>query len=119
MDSEKANYIFTYFSHLLNENEKFAFKHYTSLIKLGEITSENENRLRIYKEKGWISSDENILDLLKDGYEAFEINVAKRILKDDYEKVFFNNCPKCEKLARTPKAKQCRHCGFSWHNSEA
>ena len=26
-----------------------------------------------------------------------------------------NNCPKCGKLARTPKAKQCRYCFYNWH----
>lgn len=32
------------------------------------------------------------------------------------EKVFLNNCPKCDKLARTPYAKQCRYCGYNWHH---
>lgn len=31
------------------------------------------------------------------------------------EKVFFNNCPKCGKLAITPQAKQCRFCSYNWH----
>jgi hypothetical protein len=25
-----------------------------------------------------------------------------------------NTCPQCGQLARTPLAKQCRHCGHDW-----
>lgn len=46
--------------------------------------------------------------------EEFKIAIANRILNDHYEEVI-NNCPKCGKLARTPKAKQCRYCQFDWH----
>jgi len=38
------------------------------------------------------------------------------IIKNTFnDKVFWNLCPKCKKLARTPKAKQCRYCKFDWH----
>ncbi|MEN4762321.1 MULTISPECIES: hypothetical protein [unclassified Chryseobacterium] len=49
-------------------------------------------------------------------YEEFEINIANRIIKESSQKIFFNNCPQCEKLARTPFAKQCKYCGHSWHS---
>jgi rRNA maturation endonuclease Nob1 len=45
--------------------------------------------------------------------EEFRINVAKRVLSDNPQ-FKFNNCPNCGKLARTPEAKQCSHCGHSW-----
>lgn len=41
--------------------------------------------------------------------------IAEIILRDYSDKVFLNNCPKCGKLARTPKAKQCRFCEYNWH----
>lgn len=41
--------------------------------------------------------------------------IAEIIFKDFGDHVLFNNCPKCKKLARTPKAKQCRYCGYNWH----
>jgi hypothetical protein len=49
--------------------------------------------------------------------EEFVLDVAKRIMAETPEKVFFNNCPRCNRLARTPKAKQCRYCGHSWRES--
>ena len=44
------------------------------------------------------------------------MTVAKRIMAEAPDKIFFNYCPKCDQLARTPYARQCRHCGHSWHD---
>ena len=93
-----------------------AIKHTNSTYKLEHSTSDNSNLTKIYREKGWLTSDQSVLDLLKDGYDNFELNVAKRILSQNSDKVYFNNCPKCNNLARTPYARQCRHCGYAWHD---
>ncbi|MFD2967753.1 hypothetical protein [Sphingobacterium bambusae] len=115
MDNERAKYIIGYFSNLLSSVERMAIKHTTSTYKINNSTSDNTSLTKVYRERGWLTSDQNVLDLLKDGYDNFELNVANRILNQDSDKVFFNNCPKCNKLARTPYARQCRHCGHSWH----
>lgn len=46
--------------------------------------------------------------------EKLNLAIAERLMKDHGNKIL-NTCPRCEKLARTPLAKQCRHCGFDWH----
>jgi hypothetical protein len=115
VDSETAKYIINYFSNLLTSAERMAIKHTTSTYKLEHSTSDNTKVTRIYREKGWLTADQNAIDLLKDGYDNFELNVANRIINQNPDKVFFNNCPKCNKLARTPYARQCRHCGHNWH----
>ncbi|WP_185151030.1 hypothetical protein [Chryseobacterium panacisoli] len=63
-----------------------------------------------------MSSDPEATNLLENGYEIFKQNIVKRIMSETPEKVFFNNCPKCNKLARTLYAKQCRYCEYSWHH---
>jgi len=117
LDKETANYIVTYFSHLLTEKEKLAVRHSSSIIKIesGDKTTNLVSLTKIYKERGWLTDDQTVLDLLKDGCDNFELKTAQRILKDYGDKVFLNNCPKCGKLARTPRAKFCRHCGHDWH----
>lgn len=67
-------------------------------------------------DRGWISERPAVKEFLKGGYEEFELSAAGRIMREVPEKVFMNNCPKCNKLARTPFARQCRHCGHSWHD---
>ena len=55
--------------------------------------------------------------LASEGLWMFVTRTAQRILADHSDKVAFNNCPQCGALARTPKARQCRFCGFDWHTT--
>lgn len=112
MDKETIRYIRNYFSHLITADELLALKHSIFLDK----SSDNERMRELMLEKGWISTDPEITGLLKDGYDEFELRIVKRILAETPDKVYFNNCPKCRQLARTPYAKQCRFCGYSWHH---
>lgn len=113
MDKETASYIRNYFGNLMTDDEKLALKHHMSISK----SSNNPEMRNMMMKNGWINSESRIINFLKDGYEEFELNVVKRIMAETPEKVFFNNCPRCSKLARTPKAKQCRYCGYSWRES--
>jgi len=113
MDKETAQYIVTYYSSLMPYNEKLAWKHYSSILKLED--NNNPKTLATYKRKGWITDEAEILQLVEKGYDNFEMETAQKILEKYSEKIIFNKCPKCDKLARTPLAKQCRYCGNSWH----
>ncbi|MGE8511452.1 MAG: hypothetical protein ACN6N7_02035 [Chryseobacterium culicis] len=115
MDRETIDYIIRYFGKLMTENEALALNNHMYYSK----SSENAYLRNLMMERGWIKSDPEITKLLENGYETFQQNVVMRILAETPEKVFFNNCPKCNKLARTPYAKQCRHCGYSWHDVTA
>jgi hypothetical protein len=112
MDKETAAYIKNYFSRLMTKDEQLALMHHLYTYKTGR----SHNLTNLIRSKGWISATPNVKEMLKDGYEEFELNVARRIIKESPEKVFLNNCPKCGRLARTPFARQCRLCGHSWHN---
>lgn len=114
MDKETARYIINYFGRFLTEHESKAILHTNSLDKLdGDVES---SRAKLYRERGWLSSDPEVMELLRDGYDAFELRTAKRMLADHEREVFLNHCPKCGLLARTPDAKQCR-CGNSWREN--
>ena len=76
LDNETAKYIIRYFSNLLTSAEKMAIKHTTSIYQLEPSTSGNLNLTKIFREKGWLTSEQSVLDLLKDGYENFELNMA-------------------------------------------
>jgi len=47
--------------------------------------------------------------------ENEEEKIARIIIEKHEDRIFWNRCPKCGKLARTPKAKQCRFCQHDWH----
>lgn len=112
MDKETANYIRNYFSNLMTDDEKLALQYqmYT------HNTSDIPKMRSMLTDKSRIRTEPEILELIKKGYEEFALNVAIRIMTETPEKVFLNYCPKCNKLARTPFARQCRQCGHNWHN---
>lgn len=112
MDKETIYYIITYFGNLMTHNEKLALRHQILTYK----TSNNPQLKKVLIDKGLFNNDSKVTGLLQNGPDEFELNVAQRILTETPEKVFFNNCLQCNKLARTPYAKQCRYCGYSWHN---
>ncbi len=41
--------------------------------------------------------------------------IAEIIMREYKDKIILNNCPNCEKLARSPYARQCRYCRYDWH----
>ena len=114
MDKETVRYIMKYFSNLLTEEEKRAWRHQTFTEKVMYSTNP-EKRTKRWKEKGLLTDDAAILALLAKGYDNFELKVAERVMRERRDEIFLNNCPKCDRLARTPKARLCRHCGYSWH----
>jgi hypothetical protein len=60
--------------------------------------------------------DAKVDALVKLGRPQLEVIIANRLLNEYNNEIkIINNCPKCGKLARTPRAKQCRYCGFDWH----
>ena len=119
MDPDKIDYIFKYFGGLMTKEEALAWRHYVSEFKINHsetMTDEKKEAGRSFSlKKGYMSEDPNILALLEGGIAEFRHKAATRILRENPKTVVFNNCPKCEKLTRTPKAKQCRFCGYDWH----
>jgi hypothetical protein len=112
MDKETSSYIRNYFSHLMTHYEKLALQYHMYMDK----TEDNAHMRKIMVNRGWITERSDIKEYLKNGYEEFELSVARRIMEEAPDKVFLNNCPKCNRLARTPYARQCRHCEYRWHD---
>lgn len=101
----------------MNVKEKATYKHLTGAMKatLGRSAGAAQETRSSVAFAGWLSDDPEARWLAKDGYDPFVEKTAERILAGDKERVFLNYCPRCHELARTPKAQQCRFCGFDWH----
>jgi hypothetical protein len=76
---------------------------------------QKKTRNRLMLKNGWLSDDQETLKLLQNGIDKFRESTALRIFKENPKVLEFNYCQKCEKLARTPFAKQCRFCQHNWH----
>jgi hypothetical protein len=98
--------------------ERAAYNHLAGTMKATLGRSDNaaqEEARRDTVFSRWLSDDPEVMMMARDGYEPFLERTAARILSQNKNDVFWNNCPRCRELARTPKAKQCRFCGFDWH----
>lgn len=110
---ELKDYIFSYCGKYFWQNEIKADRHLHTLAK-----SKNGVNVTMYK---FFMKDENVLDnkeireLVSGGFEAFKEKVVVRIWKEHKDELELNLCPRCNKIARTPWASQCRFCFFDWH----
>jgi len=114
VNEEHINYIFKYCSQFFTELEGKVLRNLQQGIQFKEDIDKSDPMTRARLKKGWISEDPNVFDLLKDGEHAFRKRTSKRILKEHKKEIKLNICPICNRLARTPKARQCRHCEYKW-----
>jgi len=124
MNIETAYYIIHHFPRLLTAMEHAAIRHYNTTSKIGaaekyhSVETYNE-KIKWHKEHNNLTDDPSILKLLENGIQALYIMAATRIKEEAPDKIYFNNCPECDQLARTPYARQCKYCGHSWHDTIA
>lgn len=115
MEPELADYIFNYCSKFINDTEFKAINHHFGLVKKMDRYGDNLPIQFLEAKKRFLTDDPEALELLKDGYPNFIMKTAERIYRDHKHELQFNLCPKCNKIARTPQAKQCRFCRHDWH----
>lgn len=118
---ETAHYIVRFHDYLMSDVERRAHYHLFLTMKstLGrsDLAAQREARNR-RSSPPYLSDDPDVLALAADGFEAFELRTAKRILQDCPGGVILNCCPKCGELANTPTARQCRFCRYDWHDGK-
>jgi hypothetical protein len=103
LNPQVAYYVVRFYAHLMTDTEWKAQSHLFATAKAMDCSDETAQR--------------EALSLANDRYHQFQLTTAARILRDSADKVFFNCCPLCGELARTPSAKQCRYCGHDWHGT--
>jgi hypothetical protein len=120
VDKDKASYVFRYYHHLLNTHERMASRHLTATLKAtrgrDDAAAQEEATHGPSHFRDMLSSDPEVLRLARDGFQAFVMNTAERIMKDHSKEIAFNCCPRCGRVAPTPKARQCRFCRHDWHD---
>ena len=109
---ELIRYAFNWCPQLLSPTEREAHKHLIVAKKINAAESAEQKELM---SKRWLSADSSVLRLLENGDSVFYETVMKRLEAEKQLEGMLNNCPRCAGLARTPEAKQCPHCYFSWH----
>ena len=109
---ELTHYVFRNYYMLMTVAEGLAYKTLMVERKAERASSED---LRHFLRHRFGSSEPEVVALLEGGARAFLIATRDRILRNHAKEVFLNRCPKCQALARTPKACLCPSCSHSWY----
>lgn len=115
MNLELAKYIINYFPNLMTKTERLGLMHLRNVSKLSNMEDDNSTWLNLFKKKGYLTTDKNALELIKDGYDVFCLNLGKRVINESSDRLYLNKCPKCNFLTETPQARQCKKCYHKWH----
>jgi hypothetical protein len=113
MDIAEEEYILKYYMHLLDIDDKLLYKKIKVEERRGVMS---DSMMDVFKKRFLKVTDEELATVDISQFSNFDKDVAEYILKKYPQEIYFNNCPKCKGLARTPSAKQCRFCGHDWHN---
>ena len=122
LKTDEVNYVFRYFSHLMTEHERLAYRHLVGTIKAtrgrSDVEAQEEAKGSVFYLREMLSDQPSVLALASDGFGTFVCRTGQRILNDQRDQITFNCCPQCGALARTPTARQCRACRHDWHKIE-
>jgi len=122
LKTDEVNYVFRYFSHLMTEHERLAYRHLVGTVKAtrgrSDAEAQEEAKGSVFYLREMLSDQPSVLALASDGFGTFVCRTGQRILNDQRDQITFNCCPQCGALARTPTARQCRACRHDWHKIE-
>jgi hypothetical protein len=116
-DVELTRYVWHYFMSLMTDFERRVGG---AIFGRGKAAASASPQMRRWLSQRWGHVGEpDIEEALADGAEAFRRRVRDRILSEHRSDVFVNRCPRCERVVRTPTARQCFWCGHDWHETNA
>lgn len=111
--TELEDYIFANFGRFFTEKENKARWHHFAMQKSRNGTI--KSFVNHFTERGFLSTDKDVLYLLERGFESYKQKVVERIWAEHKSELELNLRPACGKIARTSSAKQCRFCYHDWH----
>jgi hypothetical protein len=109
-----TEYVCSYCVPQMTDLERAGLKALHARVKAANSDSARVRDMIVRKWSG--QGDPAIIAALSAGEAAFRDAVRDRVLRDHPELI--NRCPKCNRVARTPRAKQCRWCFHDWHHEQ-
>ena len=113
MYRELEDYIYEYCKEYMTQDEFMAHK-----VLLYKTPNTSEAMIARMREQEWFNDEPHILAMLADGFPEFKRRVVERIWREHKDVLPLNLCPKCNLIARTPLARQCRFCKHDWHSGD-
>ena len=107
-------YIFKHFHHLMTPLERRAIEYTTPIVQV----SDHWKIKRLYdflEERDGHVPDDEVIAAFAVPYDRRKEMIIDRLISDCIDRIFVNRCPECNRIARTPAARQCMWCHHDWH----
>lgn len=114
-DDTLTQYVWNNYQHLFTRLEQLGVK--AILVEEKASNASNLKIAKLLRDKWGDENDPEVLASLSNGVDIFRQRVRDRVLNEHTDQVFINRCPNCERIVRTPRAKQCLWCSHSWHEA--
>lgn len=114
-DDALTRYVLGHYRNLLTETEDSALRSINLNFKrLNAESHFAQRKLGDFVER---MKSPLVEEMLASGPENCQRNIRDRLLRDHSDQIVLLTCPKCKRLARTPHARMCVHCGHAWHET--
>lgn len=110
------DYIWGWYSHLMTDHERLVLHTAGVAWKTENVSPKMAAFLRERLGETGESNPEVMRDL-ENGVDAFKKRVFKRLVSERMDAIVINRCTRCNRIVRTPKARQCLWCGHDWHET--
>jgi hypothetical protein len=115
-DDQQAvdTYVVKFWERHLGESER---RWYSSGLRLAKAQAQLDTPWGQQVVAEWQSStDQELRAALADGFEVLEERLWQKVLAGFRTGALrVNRCPHCQRVVRTPRARQCLWCGSDWH----
>jgi hypothetical protein len=115
-ESVLTRYVWDNYQPLMTDFERRVGLAIIGRLKAEAATSSPQAR-ELLLERWGQRGDLEVESALVNGPESFRRQVCQRLLTYFDSEIFVNRCPQCQRVVRTPRAKQCFWCGHDWHEA--
>jgi hypothetical protein len=114
-DRELTRYVWDHFQHRMTDFERRVG---LAIIGRQKAVNAGADAAHPLMTRWGRTDDTEVNAALAGGSEGFRRLVRSRVLAEAGDEVIVNRCPRCSRVVRTPRARQCFWCGFDWHGPE-
>ena len=107
-------YVLRHFPHLMTPLERRVVEYIAPI-----VSDSNDSKIKsLHKfpeERDGHVDDHDVVTAFHTPYDDRVANAVSRVVQTRRDEIDENRCSQCNRLPRTPMAKQCLWCGYDWH----
>ena len=107
-------YVLQHFPHLMTPLERRVTEYIAPIVSDAE-DSKIQKLHEFLEDRDGHVDDVDVLSAFQTPYDDRIANAVERVLETHRGELIENRCSQCQRLTRTPLAKQCLWCGHDWH----